>query len=352
MVGSQQTTDANGLATAGGWFMGPLPGENTLTATAPGLTVTFTATGTAGVPVSMVAVSQTIQSAPANTNVNDPPSVIVRDGQGIPVAGVIVTFTVSSGGGSVVGSPDTTNANGVASLASWRLGVAVGPNSVTATATGLPSVTFNATGTSGSAANVAASAGTNQVAVQGTAVATPPTVTVTDAVGNPVVGATVTFAVTAGGGMATGLTQLTNAQGQAAVGSWTLGAGASNTMTATVAGSGIAGNPVTFTAQSAAQIGITNAPGIAVARGAVFSISVQLQNSAGTVVALPGVQLTIGVASGGPTLNGTLTRVTDASGAVIFNELVITNASAAGARTFTITGAGLMAATSLVITFN
>jgi adhesin/invasin len=298
----------------------------------------------------MVAVSQTTQSAPAGANVNDPPSVIVRDVSGIPVAGVIVTFTVSAGGGTVVGSPDTTNANGIASLASWRLGTATGPNTVTATATGLPSVTFNATAGSGVPANVVAHAGDNQVALQGAAVTQAPTVKVTDANNNPVSGVEVTFAVTGGGGTATGLVQTTDAQGLAAVTSWTLGSGAPNTLRATVTGTGITGNPVTFTAQSATQIGITNAPAGPINLGSNFTITVQLRNSSGAAVALAGVQLTIAIASGGGTLNGTLTRATDSSGVASFTAINVTGT--AGARTFTITGPNLNPVTTAAITFN
>ena len=350
VVGSRQVTDATGIATVGGWFLGPLPGTNSLTASSAGLTpVTFTATAVAGMPVSMVAVSQTTQTAPVGTNVTDPPSVIVRDAQGAPVAGVAVTFTVTAGGGSVVGSPDTTNANGVATLTSWKLGPVVGPNTVSATSPGLPSVTFNATGTAGLPANVVASAGNDQTAVQGTSVPILPAVRVTDTSGNPVIGATVTFAVTQGGGTVTGASQLTDTQGKATVGSWTLGSGAPNTLTATVTGSGITGNPVTFTAQSATRIAITSAP-TSVGLTSPFTITVQLQNSAGVAVALPGVPLTIAIASGGGTLNGTLTRVTDASGAVNFTALSVTGT--AGARTFTITGTGLTPATTAAIDFN
>jgi adhesin/invasin len=351
VVGSRQVTDVTGTAMVGGWFLGPLPGANTLTASSQGLTpVTFTATAVAGSPVSMVAVSQTAQAAPVGTNVADPPSVVVRDAQGIPVPGVVVTFSVTAGGGSVVGSPGTTDGSGIATLASWKLGTVVGPNTVTATATGLPSVTFNATGTAGAAASVVAVAGNNQTALQGSNVLTPPTVRVTDLSGNPVIGATVTFAVVLGGGSAAGLSQLTNTQGQAAVGNWTLGSGAPNTLTAAVAGSGITGNPVTFTAQSATQIAITSVPAGPVNLGTDFTITAQLRNSAGDAVALAGIQLTIAIASGGGTLNGTLTRVTDTSGAVNFTLISVTGS--AGARTFAVTGASLQSATTAAITFN
>jgi hypothetical protein len=63
----------------------------------------------------------------------------------------------------------------------------------------------------------------------------------------------VTFTVATGGGSVTGATVNTNANGVAQVGSWILGGSAgTNTLTATVAGAGIAGNPVPFTATGAA----------------------------------------------------------------------------------------------------
>jgi len=299
----------------------------------------------------MVAVSATTQSAPAGTNVADPPSVIVRDASGIPVAGVVVTFGVTAGAGTVAGSPATTGANGVATLTSWTLGLVAGPNTVVATSPGLPSVPFNATAGSGVAANVVVNAGNNQVSVQGTVVPVQPSVKVTDAGGNPVAGAVVTFSVQLGGGSATGLNQISDALGLATVGSWTLGSGAPNTLRATVTGGSIAGNPVTFTAQSATQIVISSAPAGPIARGTNFTISVQLQNSAGAPVALSGVSLTIAIASGGGTLNGTLTRTTDANGAVSFTSINVTG-GAVGDRTFTITGTGLTSATTGAINFN
>jgi len=235
-------------------------------------------------------------------------------------------------------------------VGSWILGTTAGANTVTAKATGLPTVTFNATGTAGTPAAVVVYAGNAQAAVQGTSVAVPPTVRVTDGSGNPVIGAGVTFAVGLGGGAATGTSQVTDTQGRASVGSWTLGSGAPNTLTATVTGSGISGNPVTFTAQSATQIAVTGVPAGAVAIDAAFTITVQLRNSAGAAVALQGVPLTIAIASGGGTLNGTTTLVTNATGAVAFTGLSVSGTP--GDRTFTISGTSLATATTTAITFN
>jgi hypothetical protein len=74
-------------------------------------------------------------------------------------------------------------------------------------------------------------AGNNQSAAVGSEVATAPQVRVTDGEGNPIVGATVSWQVTAGGGSVASTTSLTDATGAASI-AWTLGAG-TNTLRAT-----------------------------------------------------------------------------------------------------------------------
>jgi hypothetical protein len=113
-------------------------------------------------------------------------------------------------------------------------------------------VTANLTGNSvtvllnSTASSVTPYVGQNQPGLVGYPVNIRPAVKVTDAAANPMVGAEVTFGVS-GGGSGTGLVAKTNSSGVAQVGSWTLGASPGNyLMTATVTGSGIAGNPVPF----------------------------------------------------------------------------------------------------------
>ncbi len=97
--------------------------------------------------------------------------------------------------------------------------------------------------------NLAKQAGDNQTAEPGQPVPVPPAVRVTTATGAAVSGVVVTFAVASGGGSITGATPTTGTDGVATVGSWTLGdAEGANTLTASIAGSGIPGNPATFTA--------------------------------------------------------------------------------------------------------
>ena len=102
----------------------------------------------------------------------------------------------------------------------------------------------------GAPASVYAYQGDGLSGTVGTVLPVAPAVRVIDAGGNGVPGQSVTFAVASGGGSVVApATVLTDSNGVATVGGWQLGATpGTNTMTATVAGSGIAGNPVTFTA--------------------------------------------------------------------------------------------------------
>src|SRR5204863_2352655 len=142
--------------------------------------VTFTATAIAGAATQLTIHAGDTQSATVRTEVAIPPTVMVQDQFGNPLAGVAVTFAITSGGGAV--SPLTavpTDANGIASAIAWTLGTTAGANTLTAAAagTGRP-VTFPATGTAGQATQLTIHAGNTQSATVGTAVATPPAVLV------------------------------------------------------------------------------------------------------------------------------------------------------------------------------
>jgi hypothetical protein len=145
------TTDSSGVATVGSWTLGTTAGVNTLTATSAGLAgspVTFSASGTAGAATQLAKNAGDTQSATVGTAVSTPPSVIVKDTNGNPVANIAVVFEVASGSGSVSGGTTTTGTNGIASAGGWTLGPTAGANTLTATVTGLSAVTFTATGLS------------------------------------------------------------------------------------------------------------------------------------------------------------------------------------------------------------
>jgi hypothetical protein len=152
-------TNASGIATLSNWTLGANAGSNTVMATAAGLAgspVAFTATGTAVSATTIAANSATSQSATVGTAVAAP-SVLVTGAGDVPISGVSVTFTVTSGGGTISpASPATvsTDASGIATLSNWTLGTTAGTNTVSATAVGLAGspVAFNATGTAAAAA--------------------------------------------------------------------------------------------------------------------------------------------------------------------------------------------------------
>lgn len=78
-----------------------------------------------------------------------PPTVRLIDALGAGQANLTVTFTVTSGGGTLVGPTQTTNEGGTAHPVSWTLGPNPGVNTVTATvanAQGSPLI-FTATAT-------------------------------------------------------------------------------------------------------------------------------------------------------------------------------------------------------------
>jgi alpha-tubulin suppressor-like RCC1 family protein len=111
---------------------------------------TFHATAVAAAASKIAKASTDGGQAPGGTALTPSPSVRVLDQYDNPVAGTTVIFAVASGGGSLTGPTQTTNANGIATVGSWTLGPNAGPNTLTATAAGLTGspVTFTVTGNS------------------------------------------------------------------------------------------------------------------------------------------------------------------------------------------------------------
>ncbi len=148
VVNPSQPTGADGIASAGTWTIGPQAGPNRLTATSTGLTgspVTFTAAGTVGNAAQLVVVSGNNQTASPGATLPNQPTVRVLDANGNGVPNVAVTFTVTSGGGSMdgVGSVTTLTAGPSSALlmgsaqVAWTLGPNAGTNTLQATAAGL-----------------------------------------------------------------------------------------------------------------------------------------------------------------------------------------------------------------------
>ena len=140
------TTDANGQASAR-LTLGSEPGTNTVSATVEGLEAeTFTATATEqATSHSLTKVCGDDQEGTAGILLAEPFVVSVVDEDGAAIAGVAVSFSVTTGGGTLSVTTDTTNANGRARTR-LTLGSDEGTNTVSATVEGLEPVTFTATG--------------------------------------------------------------------------------------------------------------------------------------------------------------------------------------------------------------
>jgi hypothetical protein len=343
VTGETQTTDADGIAVVGSWTLGTAVGVNTLRATAEGLTgspVVFVATGRAGAPAAVVIQAGDNQTALARGAVPVRPAVKVTDANGNALSSVVVTFAVTSGGGTVTSASPTTDASGVASVGSWVIGV--GSNTLVASVANVAAtVSFSATGTIGPPARIVVRSGNSQSAVAGTQLPTRPTVGVVDANGNGVASVTVQFAVATGGGSITGASQTTDGSGDATLGSWTLGTTAgANTVAATAPATSATAATITATGTSgpASQLAIQAGDNQSAPSGNRVTVNpaVKVTDANGNGVA--GVGVTFAVASGGGTITGS-TVSTGSNGVATVGSWVL--GTTAGTNTLTASVAGV-----------
>jgi len=198
----------------------------------------------AQVPVRAETVEGNGQSGSAGVPLGSALRVRVVDRLGAGVAGVTVTFTVQTGGGTLASATSVTDAEGIATN-SWTLGPAAGLHtlSVTFPGTSLSPVTFTAQAVGRIPGVLGVLAGGHQAAMMGTALPLAPSVMARDEVGTPLAGITVNFVVTSGGGRVSNTSVVTGTNGVASAGTWTLGSAADvNTLTATAPG--LTGPPV------------------------------------------------------------------------------------------------------------
>jgi len=305
---------------------------------------------TAPVTVAQVAgqvamVSGDLQSQTVGKALGQPLVVQVNDSTGHAIPGATVTFAVTAGAGSLGTPKPATGANGQAQT-TWTLGPTSGVQAVTASVTGgAAPATFSATANPGAAKSVAKQAGDGQSRSTGVTVATPPAVLVRDTFNNAVPGVTVTFSVPAGSGSITGASRVTNSSGIAAVGSWTLGNVGTDSLVATVTGSGIANNPVTFTATSTAAgapanvavVAGNNQPGL-VGYGVNVRPAVLVTDAGSGPV--PNATVTFAVQSGGGSVTGG-SATTNGSGIAQVGKWTLGASAGINTLTATVTGTGI-----------
>jgi PKD domain len=326
-------TDASGLATSPTFTAnGTAGGPYSVSALVASFGASFTATNTVGPPASITATDGGGQSAQINASFAAPLVAIVKDSGGNPVSGTSVTFTAAATGpsGTFAGGGNTftisTNSSGIATSATFTANGAAGPYSVSASVPGVAATaSYSLTNTSGAPASIAATSGGSQSAQVNTAFAAPLVVTVKDAGGNPVSGATVTFTGPASGAGVATVTAVTNASGVAP---------------ASVTANGTSGGPYNVSATVAgvatpANFSLTNTAG---APGAITATSGGSQSAQiNTAFAAPLVA-TVKDGGGNPVSGVTVTFTGPASGTSVATVTAVTNAS--GAATASVTANG------------
>ena len=302
---ASSTTAADGTASTT-YTLGQTLGSDVVSATVPTVvgptgTVQFTVTTIARGAGQIAITAGGGQSGGPGSTLPSQVTARVADVNGTPLPGKTVNWTASGNGATFNPASQLTDAAGLVST-TVTLGSSLGTVTITATSGALVATT-TANVVVGAPASIQKS-GDNQSATVGTAVSVPPSVTITDLAGNPVPGVNVTFAVSGGGGSATGTSATTNGAGVATVGSWTLGpvAGA-NSLTAT-AGSLTAVFSATGVSGSGTVIAFVTQPsssassGVALATQPVF----QLKDALGNHVLTAGIVVTASITSGSGSL--------------------------------------------------
>ena len=224
--------DSSGTVMAPTFTANAIAGSYTVTASSQYGTVTFSLTNTAaGTPARLVAVSPPKQTATVTHSYRQPLAVQVLDGDGNPVAGESVTFTLTAstaasacgtstgaggaasasfaGGGTSASA--TTNASGVATSPAFTANGEAGAFTATASAgssggsehgassSSVPPALFTFTNLAAAPAKLTPGVGETQSARVGARFPVRLAVTVTDAQGNRVPDALVSFAAPATG---------------------------------------------------------------------------------------------------------------------------------------------------------
>jgi hypothetical protein len=259
-------TDASGVARVQSWTLGPDVGTNTMEATYGAFaSVLFTVNGIEDPCIPAGATSLALgDTIPATLATDDCVASDLKNYDLYEIVlpapgGVVIEMTASHDAYLILLAADNTTVIaevddivlGVNTDSRMGIALASGTYYVRATSfdpgqTGTYSISARMAAI-GLPASVTVNAGNGQVSTPNATVPIAPSVQVLDELGDPVPNIAVTFATVPGIGSASGLDVVTGPDGVATVGSWTLATGA-NVLTANVAGAGITGNPVIFSA--------------------------------------------------------------------------------------------------------
>jgi adhesin/invasin len=194
-----QVTDASGVATFPDLSIN-LAGSKNLTATSGALNVVSNAFTITSGTSSNIAFVQQPTDAVAGATIAPAVTVTLLDGFSNPIAGQSITISLASGTGVLSGTlTQVTDGAGVATFADLTIDL-VGAKTLLATSGALNTTSNIFTISAGAGANLVLVSGTPQQAPTNGIFAAPLVVRVVDAFGNPVMGQTVIFTATVGGG--------------------------------------------------------------------------------------------------------------------------------------------------------
>jgi len=274
--------------------------------------VNFSATALPRAAAQVIAASGSGQSATVGALLAQPLVARVLDAAGGAVPGVTVTFSVTSGGGSVQSPTVISDANGQAST-TWRLGATPGAQTVSASASGATATTFTATARESGASSLVVISGSGQTGAVASTLAQPLIVRLVDEQSAPRVGVTVLFTATGNNGTLTPTSATTNANGEASA-SWRLGTVAG---TQTVSASSTGASPVSFsamaTAGTASQLTIVSGNSQVANASQPLPLPLVVKVADAWDNAVAGTTVTFAVTSGGGSITPT-TATTDAAG--------------------------------------
>jgi hypothetical protein len=220
-------SDRRGEVEPGGWTLGPVAGEQELSAAlargdgSGSEGVHFRVRAQPGDPDSLAASRIPEAAAPVGSPVDSLPQVTVRDRFGNPVPRVTVDFRIVEGDGTLTGSEAETDEGGRAELEAWTLGTRSGPERVEARVGSLPPLSFEIEATPAEPDTLVVEE-PDPASLQVGQTLPPIDVEVRDRFGNPVPDVEVTARIVEGGGTVEPTEAHTDLEGRVTL-EWTLG---------------------------------------------------------------------------------------------------------------------------------
>ena len=241
------------------------------------------------------------QSGVVGQMVSVAPTFVVTDAGGAPLAGIPVSVTVTTGGGTLADAP-SRSAAGATAAGTWTLGPSAGAQTLTITVAGLPPVVATARAAAGAPAHLVALTPGSVSFTAGEVVSPAPSARVVDAFNNAVANAPVTI-TTVGGGAAPS-TVTADSLGVVTVAGWRLGTTVGQNALTLASGSALVSFLATVTPGAPANVVVTGAPARAPAGSTVSGVALRVVDRYGNAV--PSQSATFGAPTGGGSLASTV----------------------------------------------